>query len=282
MKMKTKITVICENSVLVPFRLIGEHGLSFLIEGDKSSLFDTGQGLGIMNNLNLLGKEADSIDRIIISHGHYDHTGGLIEILKNKPGKMPVYLNEDALLEKIALFESPQGNIERDIGIPLGREDYEGEGADFSFISRFAGIDDKLHALSNIKRSPDWKGWDARLKQKNNGFIIDDPFNDDLSLLIETDSGPVVLLGCAHAGIVEILNDLSEETGCREFHAVIGGTHLGSASEEYIEQAIETLKKYRVKIIGTSHCTGFRVACSMASVFKEEFRNASVGTVFEF
>jgi 7,8-dihydropterin-6-yl-methyl-4-(beta-D-ribofuranosyl)aminobenzene 5'-phosphate synthase len=280
--MKTKITVICENSVLVPFRLIGEHGLSFLIEGEHTSLFDTGQGLGIMNNLNQLGKEVDSIDRIIISHGHYDHTGGLIEILRNRSGTMPVYLNEDALLEKIALFESPQGNIERAIGIPLRREDYENEGGDFSLISRFTEIDKEIHSISSIKRPPGWKGWDARLKQKNNGFIIDDPFNDDLSLLIETDSGPVVLLGCAHAGIVEILNDLSEETGCREFHAVIGGTHLGSASEKYIEQAIEALKKYRVKIIGTSHCTGFKVACYMASVFTDEFRNASVGTVFEF
>lgn len=280
--MKTKITVICENSVQVPFRLIGEHGLSFLIEGDSSSLFDTGQGLGIMNNLHLLEKETASIDRVIISHGHYDHTGGLIEILKNRPGRIPVYLNGDALIEKVALFESPQGNVERAIGFPLGREDYESEGADFSFISRFAGIDDKLHAISSIRRPPDWKGWDARLKQKQDGFIIDDPFNDDLSLLIETDSGPVVLLGCAHAGMVEILHDLSEETGCREFHAVIGGTHLGSASEEYVAQAIAALNKYRVKIIGTSHCTGFRVACSMASVFRDEFRNASVGTVFEF
>ncbi len=280
--MKTRITVICENSVLVSLRLIGEHGLSFLIEGEHTSLFDTGQGLGIINNLKQLGKGIDAIDRIIISHGHYDHTGGLMAILKDTQRRMPVYLNEDAFIEKIALLKGPQGTVERAIGFPLSREDYESEGGDFNFIRRFTEIDKGIHSMSNIKRPADWKGWDERLKQKNKGVIIDDPFNDDLSLLIETDSGPVVLLGCAHAGIVEILDDISAETGYREFHAVIGGTHLGTASEDYIEKAIEALKRYRVKIIGTSHCTGFRVSCYMASVFRDEFRNASVGNVFEF
>ncbi len=280
--MKTRITVICENSVLVSLRLIGEHGLSFLIEGEHTSLFDTGQGLGIINNLKQLGKGIDAIDRIIISHGHYDHTGGLMAILKDTQRRMPVYLNEDAFIEKIALLKGPQGTVERAIGFPLSREDYESEGGDFNFIRRFTEIDKGIHSMSNIKRPADWKCWDERLKQKNKGVIIDDPFNDDLSLLIETDSGPVVLLGCAHAGIVEILDDISAETGYREFHAVIGGTHLGTASEDYIEKAIEALKRYRVKIIGTSHCTGFRVSCYMASVFRDEFRNASVGNVFEF
>jgi 7,8-dihydropterin-6-yl-methyl-4-(beta-D-ribofuranosyl)aminobenzene 5'-phosphate synthase len=120
------------------------------------------------------------------------------------------------------------------------------------------------------------------LKISVNGKILDDPFNDDLSLLLETHSGPVVLLGCAHAGIVEILDDLSAKTGHREFHAVIGGIHLGTASEEYIEKAIESFRKYNVKIIGTSHCTGFHASARIMARFKKEFVPAHVGSVFEF
>ena len=120
------------------------------------------------------------------------------------------------------------------------------------------------------------------MKQKNGNDVIDDPFNDDLSLLIETDSGPIVLLGCAHAGMVEILHNLREETGHREYYDVIGGTHLYSAPKDYIGKAINVLKEYNVRVIGTSHCTGFNVSCSLKSIFKDNFFNASVGTVFEF
>jgi 7,8-dihydropterin-6-yl-methyl-4-(beta-D-ribofuranosyl)aminobenzene 5'-phosphate synthase len=92
----------------------------------------------------------------------------------------------------------------------------------------------------------------------------------------------VVLLGCAHAGIVEILNDISRITGHLEFHAVIGGTHLGSAADDYVARAIETLRHYRVKKIAVSHCTGFRVAARFAAEFRKEFEPATVGAVFEF
>jgi 7,8-dihydropterin-6-yl-methyl-4-(beta-D-ribofuranosyl)aminobenzene 5'-phosphate synthase len=120
------------------------------------------------------------------------------------------------------------------------------------------------------------------LKAEVDGAVRNDPFNDDLSLLIETSSGPVVLLGCAHAGMVEILDQIAEASGCKEFYAVIGGTHLGSAPDDYVKRAMDAMDRYNVQVVAVSHCTGFRVACAFAARFGERFVNASVGRVFEF
>ena len=279
--MKTKITVICENTVSVP-KLTGEFGLSFLIERDKNTLFDTGQGIGIIQNLKMLGKDINKIERIILSHGHFDHTGGLAAVLKEKGGKTPVFVNPDIFTEKVTQFETSQGNVTIPIGLLLKEEGYESAGAEFMPVEGIAKIDDGIFACSNIKRAPGWKTWDVRLKQRKNDAVIDDPFNDDLSLLLETESGPVVILGCAHAGIVEILDNIAGEKGYKEFHAVIGGTHLGTAPLDYVNRAIDALKKYKVKVIGTSHCTGFRAAATIFSNFQNEFRESTAGAVFEF
>ena len=109
-----------------------------------------------------------------------------------------------------------------------------------------------------------------------------DPFRDDLSLLIETGDGPVVLFGCAHTGIVEILEYISSGTGHRDFYAVIGGTHLNAAPDHYIQETIETLRERNVRIIGVSHCTGFGPACRIAAAFPDRFRQAATGSEFVF
>ncbi|HOP62676.1 MAG TPA: MBL fold metallo-hydrolase [Spirochaetota bacterium] len=275
-----KVTIICENSIEIPFPVIGEHGLSFYIEGDDGiTIFDTGQGLGFMNNMKLLGKNIPSINRVILSHGHYDHTGGLLSLLKEREAATPVFVHPAAFIEKGALL--PSGDV-RSIGFPASREDYEKEGADFKEISGFTKVTDSISAISDIKHPEGWKAWDTRLMRKSGDGVIPDPFEDDLSLIIETPSGPVVLLGCAHAGIIEILDSISEETGHKKFHAVIGGTHLDSAPEDYVVKTIEVLKKYNVEKIAASHCTGLRIAARLAGEFGEKFINASVGKTFEF
>jgi len=279
-----KVTVVCENTVGVPMPrgLIGEHGLSFLIEGETRTLFDTGQGLGVIKNLAILGKDIKAIDRIILSHGHFDHVGGLADVLAAKGTATPVYAHPEAFRKKIAYVELPGNALEIPIGFALTKEDYESKGASFKDTKGFMEIEKGLSAITEITRPAGWKTWDTRLKLKEDDKVVDDPFNDDLSLLLETDSGPVVLLGCAHAGMVEILQDLSSKSGHKEFHAVIGGTHLETASADYVEKAIQALTDFKVKVVATSHCTGYAPANKIAARFKEAFKPAAVGSAFDF
>ncbi|MBN2041468.1 MAG: MBL fold metallo-hydrolase [Spirochaetes bacterium] len=279
--MKTRITYICENRAQLSTGMIAEHGLSILIEADETTLYDTGQGLGLIKNLESLEKDIRNIDRVIISHGHYDHVGGLMDLLQHRDEKLKVYLNPDAFKKKVALDNGPDQKA-RPIGWSFSREEYEKNGAEFIPVEGMARISDSICTFSNIERDAGWKCRDERLKVKENGSIIDDPFNDDLSLLLETESGPVVLLGCAHAGIVEILKDISKKTGYNEFHAVIGGTHLLAASESYIEETIDCLKNYNVKIISPAHCSGFEVACKFSMIFRKQCVNSATGVSIIF
>ena len=279
---KLKLSVVCENTVGSPLPFIGEHGLSFLIEEASNTLYDTGQGLGLLNNMKLMGKDPDGIDRVIISHGHYDHTGGLMGMLKARKTGLEVFCHPEAFIPKIALYEMPGNNLEVPIGFQFSRQEYENAGAVFNWISGWGKLTESVSYIADISRPEGWRTWDVRLKRKNDGSVEEDPFNDDLSLMLDTESGPVVLLGCAHAGIVEILEDIVSKSGHSKLHAVIGGTHLESASDEYLNKSIEVLEKYDVALIGTSHCTGFKRSSTLAAHFKEKFIQVATGTVLEF
>lgn len=276
-----KVTVICENSVLTALPLIGEHGLSFFIEGDHDeTLFDTGQGLGVVHNLKMLGKNIPGIKRIILSHGHYDHTGGLLPVLKEHGETVPVYLHSAAFTEKIALLSS---GVTVPIGMREARQVYEENGAKFHEVpENISRITESIISISAVSHHDGWKPWDRMLKVRKGNEISDDLFRDDLSLILDTPSGFVVLLGCAHSGMVEILDQISAGLGIKKFHAVIGGTHLDSAPDEYVQKAINAIQRYGVDKIAVSHCTGFRVAARFAREFGDRFINASVGRVFDF
>ena len=129
--MKTTVTVLCENTAGVPMKIIGEHGLSILIErGEDRLLFDTGQGMSLLRNASSLGKDLSQVARVALSHGHFDHTGGLADFLDASP-HATVFAHPDVFIERFAQFESPAGTQTMSIGIPFSREDLEKKGAQF-------------------------------------------------------------------------------------------------------------------------------------------------------
>jgi 7,8-dihydropterin-6-yl-methyl-4-(beta-D-ribofuranosyl)aminobenzene 5'-phosphate synthase len=277
---ETKITILCENSAGALFGLTGEHGFSALIEKDgEKILFDTGQGYTLKHNASILGVDFKEINKIVISHGHYDHTGGLIDALY-PPRGVEVYLHPDCFGPKYARIPTPQGERHVFIGIRFKKEFLESSlMARFIYLKEFKEIAKGIYFSGEIPKQEKYAIKDKRLVVKTeDGSFVEDPFNDDISLLIETQKGPVVLLGCAHSGVVNILRYLSDKTGYKEFYAVIGGTHLGFFPPgESLNHILDELERFSVKLIAVSHCTGPVAAAHCYMRFKDRFEFANVG-----
>ncbi len=277
--MELRITVLCENYVSIHYGAVGEHGFSAFVETPTGNfLFDTGQGRGIINNSLLLKKDLKSIKFLVISHGHYDHTLGIPQVLMKK-SPLKIIAHPDIFANR---FRVSKNNSPKFIGIPYKREFLERLGAKFEFYKEFKEIDKNIFITGEVSRDSNFEMLEPDMKIKlENGLFQQDYIKDDLSIVVKTSKGLVILLGCAHAGLINILNYAIEKTGEKEIYAVIGGTHLGAAKEEHLKKTINLIEKYNIKKFGASHCTGLKVCIKLANLLKDRFFYASVGTFLE-
>ncbi len=277
--MKTRLTILCENSVGVPFGVIGEHGFACYVETEKGNyLFDTGQGFGIVQNALALGKDLREIRAVMISHGHYDHTGGLPAVLKIK-GRSDVLGHPDMFLER---FWSDEENT-RFIGIPYRRSYLEGLGANFCLGTELTEVGPGVYLTGEIPRITTFEKGDANMTSytQEGEKMHPDPLRDDLSMIIESDKGLIIVLGCAHAGMVNIINYVMEKMRRDRIYAIIGGTHLGFSDEEQFEETLKVIDQFHIERIGVSHCTGLVKASLLHAKLKERFFFGCVGAVLE-
>ncbi len=276
---KTKITILCENRAGAAIGVMGEHGFCALIEkNNEKILVDTGQGLTLKANAKALKIDLSDIKKIVLSHGHYDHTGGLADLMPPK-GNIDIYAHPDIFAPKYARHENENKKEELFIGNRFTQEYLESNlNARFHFKTKFSQISDGIFFSGIIPRQTDFEQPDKRLLIKQGPSFIQDPLQDDASLLIETSSGPVILTGCAHSGIVNIMNHFSKRTGYKSFHAVIGGTHLGFLnSDEQLEKTMDAFEQYNLELIAVSHCTGNEAAAACYNRFKDKFAFANAG-----
>lgn len=275
--MNIRVTVLCENCVFHNMGAIAEHGWSVYIETDHGNyLFDTGQGKAIINNSLYFRKDLRSIQGIIISHHHADHTGGLLSVIE-QVGSMDVYAHPDLFKNSYSI----KGGKESNIGIPFRREILESKGANFIFNKDFTAISENIFISGEIPRNTTFeKGDQNQVLKMNNGYIKD-PILDDQTLVISTKKGLFIILGCSHSGIINILNYLIEKTGQKHIHTIIGGTHLGPVEEEVREKSIQDLKQFDIERIGVSHCTGLNTSARLIQEFGNKFFFCNVGTVVE-
>jgi 7,8-dihydropterin-6-yl-methyl-4-(beta-D-ribofuranosyl)aminobenzene 5'-phosphate synthase len=278
--MKIRITILCENLV---GKLVGsgEHGFSAFIETDQGNyLFDTGSGRSIVPNSLTLNKDLKSIKKIFLSHGHYDHTGGLSEVLKLK-GKVEVHAHPHVFLDRIAVLKEDDREIKRFIGIRYKKRYLESLGANFVFNNAFAEIAKGIFLTGEVPRKTSFEKQDPRLFSEIDGKTTQDLFLDDQSLILDTDKGMVLILGCAHSGMINIINHAINKMGKENFYAILGGTHLDFLSPEQLEESIRSLKKMKTEKIGVSHCTGMRAAFRLHQEFGDRFFYGCVGSVLE-
>lgn len=278
-KNTTCITVLVNNTARQQ-TLLAEHGLALWIEkGKQKILFDTGQSNIIQTNAQILGIDFTRTDAIVISHGHYDHTGGLLGVL-DKAKQATLFLHPDALQPK---FAGDKHKSSRNIGMPAVTAQYL---AQHNFLQSVVWttqpteIGSGITVTGPIRRITDFE-------DVGGAFFLDsfgeksDLLPDDQALFFETSRGLVVVLGCAHSGVVNTLHYIADYTGEKEFYAVLGGMHLSSASPERIERTIEAFRSHNVRRIGPAHCTGIKAVTKLWEAFPDRCFSCSVGTKIE-
>ncbi|MDK2966106.1 MBL fold metallo-hydrolase [Lacrimispora sp.] len=277
--MELKITTLIENNPDDKGQLLYEHGLSLYIETDrKNILFDTGESGDFIKNAKSLHKNLDKLDYCIISHGHYDHSGG-VEKFISEVDKVPQFIvGEEFFKPKYKTADAPGYK-------------FNGNSFDEEFIAKkqislrkvkedMIYLTDHIIVFHHFSRYTDYEVRNSRFFIKENDEFTPDNFDDEISMGIITEKGLVVIVGCSHVGIVNILKTISKRVNI-PIHAVIGGTHLIEADEFRMKKTMAAFKDMKIQLIAVSHCTGKEGIRLISEELKEQFLYNNTGKVIE-
>jgi len=273
--MKIHLTTLSENTANYGF--LAEWGLSILVEVDGVRiLMDTGLSFSAVHNAQLMGIDLATVDRIVLSHGHADHTGGLVNVLKVMRKDIEVIAHPDVWASKYTRRDGQKK--EQYIGNPFSREELESRGARFNLMKEPIHLSEHTVTTGEIPMMSGYEYVENNLFVKRDGILHQDSLADDLALAIDTEFGLVIISGCAHRGIVNTLRHAQKLTGKELVYAVVGGTHLFRASDERIGKTIADLGDTGIQKLGVSHCTGFHASARLHQEFEGIFFLNNAGT----
>ncbi len=266
-----KISCVVDNMAGFHSNFYAEHGISLLVEkNNENILMDTGNTPTVLeHNLDLM--RIESVDKLVLSHGHQDHTGGISAVPLLKENKTKFYMHPQALTPKYAVHDDES----RYIGFPKNIHP-DKLSMKWDQITETTKIGSNIWVFNQVEEHCNFENIPSYLKIKKNDEFFKDPFNDEINLVIKTDNGLVVLSGCAHRGIVNILYSVKQYFQ-DEIYGVIGGSHLVQATPQRIEKTVEEFKKFNPQIIALGHCTGFKALCRFSKECGDEFIPLSSG-----
>ncbi len=270
-----KVRVLVENTV--PRRgLLGEHGLSLLIELDGFTiLFDAGQRDLFAYNAKKMGLDLETVDVVVLSHGHYDHTGGIPTFCElNK--KAPIYIHPGAFCER---YNSLDGNpIGEGIGILWTESQLEKIKARLNFSREPLQLHQDLFLSGEVERGVAFEEGPLNfLKKDEQGGFVEDSVIDEQFLIIKREEGICVIVGCSHPGVINSVQHALKLFPGMPVFAVIGGMHLRNVSDDRLQKTIEHFADLGIETIAPLHCTGFTAACEMKNELRDKVIHLSVG-----
>lgn len=257
-----------------------QHGLSLLLEatGAKTTrriLLDAGQDAGpVLGNMKLLGLDPASIDMVFLTHCHYDHTQGLVQLLAAIGKPVPVIAHPDIFRANYASSPSL-----RRIGFaPDARQEIEDLDAELLLVRNPFPLMDGVLSTGEVERTVDFEEQGIGTYNLEDGRFVPDTLQDDMSLVANVKGkGLVIVTGCSHAGIINIVRHAQKITGVERVAGIIGGLHLIKAGPERIAQTIRALRDINPDAVYAGHCTGFAASCALAQAFATRFTLLACG-----
>jgi 7,8-dihydropterin-6-yl-methyl-4-(beta-D-ribofuranosyl)aminobenzene 5'-phosphate synthase len=253
-----RITVLVEDEPAAD-EVLGveaEHGLSLLVETDSARvLFDAGSTGLVARNAEMLGLEnaLARLDAVVLSHGHYDHTGGLAELLRRTTRSTPVFVRPGLFAPKAKA--GAEGLA--DIGVPVTRGELEQLGGVVVEESGPREVLPGFFVSGEIALAQELEAAEAHLLAENvEGEMVRDAFPEEQALVMKTERGVIVLIGCAHRGLLNSVAAARKACGESRVQAILGGAHLRGASREHIEQTVDSVVGLELELVALGHCTG--------------------------
>ncbi len=269
--------------------LHAEHGLSYYVEtlsGGKTSAFMFDYGVDpnpVMRNMELLGVKLEKLDGMGLSHGHWDHWGALEGILKAQGGKLrrgvPFYVGEEAFSERASVRSTTPTNLGS-----LKREAVESSGVlKIVEVNKPTEVMKGGYFTGQIERVTAYEKVPPTLLVKRNGKWQPDQFQGEQALFFNVKGkGLVILVGCAHPGVVNTIKHVQKITGVRKVHTVIGGFHLAGAKPDLVQKAVTDIKAVAPDYIVPCHCTGYEAITMLQQQMPKQFVLNTVGTKYVF